>query len=387
MKKMPLILRILIWLIIGISLGVMCRTTELSLPIAIMATFRSLFGAFISFVIPLIIIGLIVPGIASLGNQSGRSLFLTTVLAYVSTISAGFLAFVIGKLLLPSLIGGISLFTEDGITITPIFTIEMPAIMGVMSALVLAFLLGIGLSTRKESSLFKVCQDFSEIMMSVISKVIVPIVPIYIGSVFAELSYSGTIFTTIKSFLMVYLVLFGLQVLYLIILYTVAGGIKRKNPFRLLKNMFPAYLTAVGTQSSAATIPITLECAKSNDVDEEVCEFVIPLSATIHIAGDTMTLVLTSMAILLLNGQSPTLAMYIPFILMLGIMMIAAPGVPGGGVMAALGLLGSMLGFGSFEKPLMIALHAAQDSFGTATNVTGDGAMAIFVERLIKRKR
>ncbi|MDB8436698.1 dicarboxylate/amino acid:cation symporter [Turicibacter sanguinis] len=387
MKKMPLILRILIWLIIGISLGVMCRTTELGLPIAIMATFRSLFGAFISFVIPLIIIGLIVPGIASLGNQSGRSLFLTTVLAYVSTISAGFLAFVIGKLLLPSLIGGISLFTEDGITITPIFTIEMPAIMGVMSALVLAFLLGIGLSTRKESSLFKVCQDFSEIMMSVISKVIVPIVPIYIGSVFAELSYSGTIFTTIKSFLMVYLVLFGLQVLYLIILYTVAGGIKRKNPFRLLKNMFPAYLTAVGTQSSAATIPITLECAKSNDVDEEVCEFVIPLSATIHIAGDTMTLVLTSMAILLLNGQSPTLAMYIPFILMLGIMMIAAPGVPGGGVMAALGLLESMLGFGSFEKPLMIALHAAQDSFGTATNVTGDGAMAIFVERLIKRKR
>lgn len=387
MKKMPLILRILIWLIIGISLGVMCRTTELSLPIAIMATFRSLFGAFISFVIPLIIIGLIVPGIASLGNQSGRSLFLTTVLAYVSTISAGFLAFVIGKLLLPSLIGGVSLFTEDGITITPIFTIEMPAIMGVMSALVLAFLLGIGLSTRKESSLFKVCQDFSEIMMSVISKVIVPIVPIYIGSVFTELSYSGTIFTTIKSFLMVYLVLFGLQVLYLIILYTVAGGIKRKNPFRLLKNMFPAYLTAVGTQSSAATIPITLECAKSNDVDEEVCEFVIPLSATIHIAGDTMTLVLTSMAILLLNGQSPTLAMYIPFILMLGIMMIAAPGVPGGGVMAALGLLESMLGFGSFEKPLMIALHAAQDSFGTATNVTGDGAMAIFVERLIKRKR
>ena len=387
MKKMPLILRILIWLIIGISLGVMCRTTELSLPIAIMATFRSLFGAFISFVIPLIIIGLIVPGIASLGNQSGRSLFLTTVLAYVSTISAGFLAFVIGKLLLPSLIGGISLFTEDGITITPIFTIEMPALMGGMSALVLAFLLGIGLSTRKESSLFKVCQDFSEIMMSVISKVIVPIVPIYIGSVFAELSYSGTIFTTIKSFLMVYLVLFGLQVLYLIILYTVAGGIKRKNPFRLLKNMFPAYLTAVGTQSSAATIPITLECAKSNDVDEEVCEFVIPLSATIHIAGDTMTLVLTSMAILLLNGQSPTLAMYIPFILMLGIMMIAAPGVPGGGVMAALGLLESMLGFGSFEKPLMIALHAAQDSFGTATNVTGDGAMAIFVERLIKRKR
>lgn len=386
MKKMPLIVRILIWLIIGISLGVICRTTEFSLPISIMATFRSLFGAFISFVIPLIIIGLIVPGIASLGNQSGKSLFLTTALAYVSTISAGLVAFIIGKSLLPGLIGGVSLVTEEGVTISPIFTIEMPAIMGVMSALVLAFVLGIGLSTRKESSLFNVCQDFSDIMMSVISKVIVPIVPIYIGAVFSELSYSGTIFTTIKSFLMVYLVLFGLQILYLIILYTIAGGIKRKNPFLLLKNMLPAYLTAVGTQSSAATIPITLECAKSNGVDEEVCEFVIPLSATIHIAGDTMTLVLTSMAILLLNGQTPTFSMYIPFILMLGIMMIAAPGVPGGGVMAALGLLESMLGFGSFEKPLMIALHAAQDSFGTATNVTGDGAMAIFVEKLIKRK-
>lgn len=387
MKKLPLIARIVIWLLIGIGLGVICRTTAFELPIAMTATFRTLFGAFLSFVIPLIILGLIIPGIASLGRQSGKGLLLTTGLAYVSTICAGLTAFVIGKVFLPMFTSGLGLLPSEGSSVSPIFTIDIPVLMSVMSALVLAFILGIGLAAKKDSVLLKVCQDFSDIMMGVIGKVIVPIVPLYIGSVFSELSYSGEIFVTIKSFLMVYVVLFLLQVGYLLILYSVAGGIKRKNPFALLKKMLPAYLTAIGTQSSAATIPVTLECTKSNEVDEEICEFVIPLSATIHIAGDTMTLVLTSMAIFFMNGQVPTLAQYIPFILMLGVIMIAAPGVPGGGVMAALGLLESMLGFGALETPLMIALHAAQDSFGTATNVTGDGAIAIFVEKLMKRSK
>ena len=387
MKKLPLIARIVIWLLIGIGLGVICRTTAFELPIAMTATFRTLFGAFLSFVIPLIILGLIIPGIASLGRQSGKGLLLTTGLAYVSTICAGLTAFVIGKIFLPMFTSDLGLLPSEGSSVSPIFTIDIPVLMSVMSALVLAFILGIGLGAKKDSVLLKVCQDFSEIMMGVISKVIVPIVPLYIGSVFSELSYSGEIFVTIKSFLMVYVVLFLLQVGYLLILYSVAGGIKRKNPFALLKKMLPAYLTAIGTQSSAATIPVTLECTKSNEVDEEICEFVIPLSATIHIAGDTMTLVLTSMAIFFMNGQVPTLAQYIPFIFMLGVIMIAAPGVPGGGVMAALGLLESMLGFGALETPLMIALHAAQDSFGTATNVTGDGAIAIFVEKLMKRSK
>lgn len=385
MKKLPLIARIMIWLVIGISLGVICQTSNIEWPIAIMATFRQLFGTFLSFVIPLIIIGLIVPGIASLGRESGKGLLLTTGLAYLSTISAGFIAFIIGHIFLPAFMGKVGILPNEGATVSPIFTIEIPAMMSVMSALVFAFVLGIGLGSKTESPLLKVCHDFSEIMMGVISQVIVPLVPFYIGSVFSELSYSGEIFVTIQSFLMVYVVLFILQVAYLLLLYIVAGGIKRQNPLKLLKNMLPAYLTAVGTQSSAATIPVTLECTKSNQVDEEICEFVIPLSATIHIAGDTMTLVLTSMAIFFMNGQTPTLGQYFPFILMLGVIMIAAPGVPGGGVMAALGLLESMLGFKTLEIPLMIALHAAQDSFGTATNVTGDGAMAIFVERLLKR--
>ena len=387
MRKLPLIAKILICLIVGISIGVGCRTTGFIWPVEWLATFRSLFSSFLSFAIPLIIIGLIVPGIASLGNESGKSLLITTILAYVSTIIAGIIAFVIGQQVLPILMGTVSLFNENSVEVAPLFTIEIPEIMSVMSALVFAFLLGIGLSSKKDSALLKVSYEFSDITMSLISRVIVPIVPLYIGSVFAELSYNGEIFDTIKSFLMVYLVLFSLQLIYLVVLYVVAGSIKGRNPFILLKNMLPAYLTAAGTQSSAATIPVTLECTKSNEVDEEVCEFVIPLAATIHLAGDTMTLVLTSMAIIFMNGQTPTFALYLPFILMLGITMIAAPGVPGGGVMAALGLLETMLGFGSLEKPLMIALHAAQDSIGTATNVTGDGAMAIFVEKIVKREK
>ena len=206
------------------------------------------------------------------------------------------------------------------------------------------------------------------------------------GCVFAKLSYSGEIFNTLRSFGIVYLILFLLQLVYIVIQYCIAGAVKKENPFKLIKNMIPAYITAVGTQSSAATIPVTLECSRKHGISEEVLDFVIPLGATIHLAGDTITLVITSMAVMYMNGQTPTFSMIIPFIFMLGITMVAAPGVPGGGVMAALGLLESMLGFGAVEKSIMIALHAAQDSFGTATNVTGDGAIAIIVDYIINRK-
>ena len=383
MKRLPLIARIVIWLFIGIGLGVICRTTQFVLPILVTATFRQLVSTFLSFVIPLIIIGLIVPGIASLGSQSKKGLLLATGLAYVSTICAGLVAFVVGVLVLPHFIQRVETLTANGSGVTPLFTLEVPPLMNVMSALIFSFILGIGLASKPKSPLLAICSDFSELMMGLIKNVMIPIVPLYIGSVFSELSYSGEIFVTLMSFFLVYLVLFLLQTGYLVILYGIAGGVKRKNPFVLLKRMLPAYLTAAGTQSSAATIPITLECAKSNGVREDICEFVIPLSATIHIAGDTMTIVLTSMALIFMNGQLPTLTQYLPFILMLGVMMIAAPGVPGGGVMSALGLLQSMLGFGALQTPLMIALHAAQDSFGTATNVVGDGAMAIFIEKLM----
>ena len=288
--------------------------------------------------------------------------------------------------MLPSLINSEVSLSEAGKSIEPYFSIEIPAIMSVMSALVLAFVLGIGLSKIKNSAMLKVVDEFSSIVLMIVTKVLIPLVPIYIGCIFSKLSYSGEIFNTLKSFGIVYVILFSLQLLYIVLQYCIAGAIKGENPFKLIKNMFPAYMTALGTQSSAATIPVTLQCVKKNQVNEEVLDFVVPLGATIHLAGDTITLVLTSMAVMYMNGQTPTFGMIMPFIFMLGVTMIAAPGVPGGGIMAALGLLESMLGFGAMEKSIMIALHAAQDSFGTATNVTGDGAIAIIVDYIINKR-
>lgn len=386
MKKLSLITRILLCLVLGIIVGLLCRANNIEFPVKILVTFSSLFGNFLSFVIPLIIIGFIVPGIASLGSKSGKGLMITTVIAYISTLVAGFLAYLVGTWLLPNLIKSEVSLSEAGKSIEPYFNIEMPAIMGVMSALILAFIFGIGLSKIKNSSMLKVVDEFNSIVLMIVTNVLIPLVPVYIGCIFSKLSYSGEIFNTLKSFGIVYIILFSLQLLYIVLQYCIAGAIKKENPFTLIKNMIPAYMTAVGTQSSAATIPVTLQCVKNNKVNEEVLDFVVPLGATIHLAGDTITLVLTSMAVMYMNGQAPTLVMMMPFIFMLGVTMVAAPGVPGGGVMAALGLLESMLGFGTMEKSIMIALHAAQDSFGTATNVTGDGAIAIIVDYIINKR-
>ena len=387
MKKLSLITRIVLCLVLGIGIGLLCGANNFQVPVKMLATFSNLFGNFLSFVIPLIIIGFIVPGIASLGSKSGKVLIITTIVAYISTLAAGFAAYLVGAGILPNLIKSEVALSEAGKSIEPYFNIEIPAIMGVMSALVLAFVLGIGLSKIKNSTMLKVVDEFNSIVLMIVTNVLIPLVPLYIGCVFAKLSYSGEIFNTLKSFGVVYVILFSLQLTYIFIQYCIAGAIKRENPFKLIKNMIPAYMTAVGTQSSAATIPVTIQCVKNNEVSEEVLDFVVPLGATIHLAGDTITLVLTSMAVMYMNGQTPTFGMIMPFIFMLGVTMIAAPGVPGGGVMAALGLLESMLGFGAVEKPIMIALHAAQDSFGTATNVTGDGAIAILVDYIINKKK
>ena len=385
MKNLSLIKRIILSIILGIIIGTTCSYINLDTPVRILMTFNSIFGNLLSFLIPLIIVGFIVPGIASLGNKSGRGLFITTLISYLSNFLVGFIAFLIGSLVLPMFIVNASLNTGNS-NISPYFTIDIPPMFSIISALVFAFLLGIGISKIKDSYLLKVSEEFNHVISLTIKKVLIPLVPIYILSIFSKLSYSGEIFTTLKSFGLVYIVVFSIQGGYLLIQYFIAGSLKKKNPFKLLKNMIPAYMTALGTQSSAATIPVTLSCTKENQVKEDVADFVIPLGATINLAGDTITLVLCSMAVMYMKGQVPTFSIMLPFIFMLGITMVAAPGVPGGGVLAALGLLEGMLGFGSIEKSLMIALHAAQDSFGTAANVTGDGAVSIIVEALLRRK-
>ena len=298
MKKMSLISRIFVCLFLGIILGLGCKSIGLLWPVRLAVTFSSIFGSFLSFVIPLIIIGFIVPGIATLGKKSGKGLLITTIIAYVSTIVAGLLAYLAGATILPNLIKQGTLAEETAIEVAAYFTIDIPAIMGVMSALVLAFILGIGISKVKDSSLLKVFEEFNSIVLMIVTNVLIPLVPIYICCIFAKLSFSGEIFTTLKSFAIVYAVLFSLQAIYILIQYSIASVIKKENPFKLIKNMLPAYFTAMGTQSSAATIPVTLQCVKSNNVGEEIAEFVVPLGATIHLAGDTITLVITSMAVM-----------------------------------------------------------------------------------------
>lgn len=386
MKNLSLIKRIFFAIILGILIGLGCSYINFDIPVRALMTFNGLFGNLLSFLIPLIIVGFIVPGIASLGNKSGKGLLVTTLIAYASTFLIGIITFFIGRSLLPKFIVSASLSTSS-VNVEPYFTIDIPPMFSVMSALAFAFLLGIGISRIKNSYLLKVSEEFNHVVSLTIKNLLIPLVPVYILSIFAKLSYNGEIFTTLKSFVLVYVVLFSIQGAYLLVQYILAGTIKKQNPFKLLKNMVPAYMTALGTQSSAATIPVTLNCTKENGVDEDVSDFVIPLCATINLAGDTITLVLASMAVMYMKGQVPTLSLMLPFIVMLGVTMVAAPGVPGGGVMASLGLLESMLGFGNVEKSLMIALHAAQDSFGTATNVTGDGAIAIIVESILKRTK
>lgn len=387
MKKASLLLKIIMALIVGICIGFLCKVTAVEFPVRILATFSELFSNFLTFIIPLIIIGFIVPGIASLGKKSGKVLFITTILAYISTILAGTIAFLIGNITLPNLIKSTELAEGSKVIIEPYFTIEIPAMMGVMTALVFAFVLGIGISRLEESKLLDVAEEFNKIVSMVIEFVLIPLVPIYVGAIFAKLTVTGEIFTTLKDFAFVYVILFALQFSYIIIQFVIAGALRKESPVNLIKNMLPAYFTALGTQSSVATIPVTLECTKSNNVKEGVADFTIPLCATIHLAGDTITLVVTAMGVMYMNGQVPTFEMIMPFILMLGITMVAAPGVPGGGVMAALGLIQTMLGFGEVQSSIMIALHAAQDSFGTATNVTTDGAISIIVESIINKMK
>lgn len=371
-------------LIIGIITGIILGSFMPEFIIRTLVTFKDIFGQFLGYIIPFIIIAFVAPGIADLGKDAGKLLGITTGLAYLSTIIAGFSAFFVGKALLPTLVSaGSATNPEEGL-LKGFFEIAIDPMMGVMTALVTAFLLGLGMAAIKNKNLYLVLDDFKNIIEKVIQSVIIPLLPFYIAAVFANMTYAGQIAQTMSTFIKVFILIIILHTVYLLFLYLVSGSVAGTNPIRALKNMLPAYFTAIGTQSSAATIPVTLRQAKKNNISEDVADFAIPLCATIHLAGSTITLVICSMAVMMISGSVPQLNTYFIFIFMLGITMIAAPGVPGGAVMAALGLLELYLGFGETAQALMIALYLTQDSFGTATNVTGDGAIAMMVDRFNK---
>ena len=400
MKKIHigLLPRIIIAILLGIAVG---HFFPASL-VRIFVTFNGIFSEFLNFSIPLIILGLVTVAIADIGKGAGKMLLVTALIAYGATLFSGFLSYFTGATLFPSLIEPGRPLEEisEAQGILPFFSISIPPLMNVMTSLILAFTLGLGLATLHSDSLKNAARDFQEIIVRMISAVILPLLPLYIFGIFLNMTHSGQVFSILMVFIKIIGVIFVLHVFLLIFQYCIAAlfvllfmqffiacFVSKSNPFRLFKNMLPAYMTALGTQSSAATIPVTLEQTIKNGVNREVASFVIPLCATIHLSGSTLKIVACALALMIMQGMPFDFSLFSGFIFMLGITMIAAPGVPGGAIMASLGILQSMLGFDESAQALMIALYIAMDSFGTACNVTGDGAIALIIDKIMGKEK
>ena len=382
MKKIGLLPRIAIAIVMGIVIGNVLPEGW----VRVFVTFNYVFSQFLGFLIPLIIIGLVTPAIADIGRSAGRLLLLTVGLAYADTILAGLLAFGTGTMLFPQLIDTeASLAVEKAETLLPYFKLEIPAILDVMAALVSSFVIGIGIAYTDAHSLKKGFSEFRTIIEKTIQVAIIPLLPVYIFGIFLSMTFTGEAYHIIVVFAKIICIIFVLHVVILAYEFLIAGGLSRKNPLRLLVNMLPAYFTALGTSSSAATIPVTLRQCVENGVKEDVAGFTVPLCATIHMPGSAMKITCCAVAVCLMSGMPLEFGTFLEFVLMLGIMMVAAPGVPGGAIMAALAPLSSILGFDAEQQALMIALYIAMDSFGTACNVTGDGAIALIIQRLFKK--
>lgn len=386
---MKLLIKIIIAIALGIGVGYILPAPAARL----FMTFNGLFSQFLGFLIPLLILGYVAPAIAETGTKAGRMLVATVILAYGMTMLSGWFSYGVSTLTFPHLIsaqpGGIEALeaAADAPDMTPWFKVEMPPLMSVMTSLVLAFVLGLGMAFSRSQALMKGMDEFRKIITLTINNVIIPLLPIYIFGIFLDISIEGEVGRVLKTFLSIILVIFAMHIVLLLFQFTLAGIVGRKNPLKMLRTMLPAYFTALGTQSSAATIPVTLRQTIQMGVNPEVAGFSIPLCATIHMSGSTLKIVACALALMIMQGMSYTPAMFAGFIAMLGITIIAAPGVPGGAIMASLGVLTSILGFSEADNALMIALYITMDSFGTACNVTGDGAIAVILNRLFPSKK
>lgn len=382
MKKLGLLPRILIAIALGIGAGFLLPQWAGR----IFATFNQIFSQFLSFIIPLLILGLVAPAIADLGKRAGKMLLVTVGIAYAMSVAVGLLTYGVSYLTFPSIVQAGAVTSDGAGDLAPYFCIDIPPVMAVMTALILAFTLGLGAAQLESGGLRRGLDDLRRVIVMVISKVLIPCLPLYIFGIFLNIAYSGTAGTVIATFAGIIGVILALQVVVLIAQFSLASLFSGLNPLKALWRMLPAYFTALGTQSSAATIPVTLRQTISLGVNPDVAGFSVPLCATIHMSGSIMKIVSCSMAILMLSGGDYSLGLYAGFIAMLAITIVAAPGVPGGAIMASLGLLSSMLGFSDADNALMIAIYIAIDSFGTACNVTGDAAIAQIVDRIFRGK-
>ncbi|AGS35993.1 glutamate/aspartate transport protein [Corynebacterium maris DSM 45190] len=377
-------------IIVAIILGIICSFFFPEWLARVFITFNELFGNFLNFFVPVLIFALITPAIAGLGRGAGKWLGVTIGLAYGSTILAGLVAYAVAWGLYPSLLGGQSLDTSvsdiDEGALTSYFSIEMPPPFEIMTALLLAFCVGLAMTVVKSDTMYAVSRELERVVMKVITAFVIPLLPLFIFGMFLNLGMNGNLGDTLVAFGKVLVLSIVMTLLYLALQYVIAGAVARKNPLTAFKNVLPAYFTALGTSSSAASIPISYQSAMRNRLDENVAGFVIPLGASTHLSGSMMKITLYAFAITYMADIEVSFGLALGFLLMLGVTMVAAPGVPGGAIMAATGLLGSMLGFDADMIALMIAAYIAIDSFGTAANVAGDNAIALIVNKFAAGK-
>ena len=387
-RHFGLLPRIIVAMIAGIGCGFIFPEAIAR----IFVTFNSLFGNFLSFCIPLIIVGFVVPAIAEIGKRAGKMLVFTALLAYVATFFSGMFSYFVGVLTFPALLSdtAVGVATSESHALQPFFSIDIPPLMSVMTALVVAFVFGLGVAQTDVTSVLRRCfVEMREIIIKVIYTVVIPLLPFYIFGIFMNMTIADEVGPMLITFAKIILVIFAIHIAVLLLQFSVASlfSTTTRNPLKLLWRMMPAYFTALGTQSSAATIPVTLARTKALGVSEGVAGFVVPLCATIHMSGSTLKIVACALALMITQQMPYDTPMFVGFVAMLGITMVAAPGVPGGSIMAALGILSQMLGFTDADNALMIALYIAMDSFGTACNVTGDGALSVIVNRFFGVKK
>lgn len=353
-------------------------------------TFSGLFSQFLGFLIPLIIIGFVAPAIADIGSRAGRMLVVTAALAYTATLLSGLTSYLICNASFPMLITPTDALDAapeaSGKALEPLFSLNIDPVMGVMTALVLSFMVGLGMAYMEQGRVLKQGFDeFRQIVEKTIRRCVIPLLPWYIFCIFLNMTVAGEVGTVLGAFSKVILIIFGIHILVLLMQYGIAGAISHRNPLRMLRIILPAYFTALGTQSSAATIPVTLRQTIKMGINPDIAGFTVPLCATIHLSGSTLKIVACAMALMIMEGHPFDAGLMVQFIALLGITMVAAPGIPGGAIMASLGVLASVLGFTDQQNALMIALYIAMDSFGTACNVAGDGALTAIVDRIFRK--
>lgn len=383
-KKLGLIPKIIIAIILGVIIGNFFPQGFTR----IFVTFSSIFGNFLGFIIPLLILGFVTAGIAELGTGAGKLLAITVAIAYLFTLISGVFAYGVGTGIVSKFITGESIknIATSGKELQPFFKIDMPPIMEVISALIFAFILGLGIAATNSSTLRRIAEDFQNIITKTITSVIIPLLPVHIMGIFANMSYAGEVKTIFSVFWKVFIVIICCHFIIIMFQFLLGCSISKKNIFKCLKLEIPGYLTALGTQSSAATIPVNVKCSENMGISKGIREFVIPLCATTHMSGSTITISICALTVMILNGMPINFGNFFGFVCMLGVSIVAAPGIPGGAIMASLGVLESILGFDKSMLALMIALYIAQDSFGTACNITGDQAVAMIVDTIKGKK-